>query len=359
MLHRPYRPGAAPHIDLRRIACAFAYLIAASLLTACNQGAPPPAKSRNIAPGTRALLLVIDQTDACEIAMICGARRVAAEHPNLILEVAEVPLTADYGREFEETLKRQPAVVIVPASDDPRMLAARQVTLKTGIVLITYGDSNDPPERVGIFGHISTDRAAAAEMLGHELSNFASERKSYVLAQSAADARRGIGDRFRSGVGTRVGPTLLSDATYAESATSGPSGPDAIRALLKQFPNTTLAITLDASPWLAEPPAKLLGERQVMATVGASPALWPALRQRKCIAMVGVMDGQVGEAIMRLAFGALLATEKGPAFRAIPNELVTTDLLERFAHRYAAAAGMSAAQLLPDLPAASQPAVLP
>lgn len=337
---------------IRTTAILCAYLFATFSLTACNQGVPPAAKDRTIAPGTRVVLLVTSQTDPRQAAMIGGAARVAAERPNLKLEVAQIRPVADYAREFDEILKSQPAVIVIPSANERILAEIRQATLKTGIVLITYGETNDPPERVGIFGHVSTDRAAAAELLGRELSNFGSERKSYVLVQSAADARNGVTDRFRSGVGSRVGPVLLSDATYGDSNFSGP---DAIRSLLAQFPNTTLAVTLDESLWLESPPGLLLGEHQVMATLGVSPLLWGAVREHKCIAMVGVLDGDIGEAIVRMVFGALLATEKGPLFRAIPNEVVTPDLLERFEHRYAAAAGMPVQRLNATTQPASNP----
>jgi hypothetical protein len=181
------------------------------------------------------------------------------------------------------------------------------------------------------------------------------------------------GEELSSGCYARFSVVARGIPTLAllqerNAAQSGRAPQQLIEEMLGQFPSAELVVTLNPKVWLCRQPRFTLPERagpdgrseyaNRFATLGAAPRLWPRLQSGEAAALVGPLDGEIGYAAVDLAVQGVMLIPNAVRRRVIGCEVVTAEKLADFARRYAEAANLDVADLIPfgALPlAASQP----
>lgn len=214
--------------------------------------------------------------------------------------------------------------------------------------LVTVGTRPALPR---LAAHVDLFEPDAAELLARNLQTLAAGGRSYVLvSRRAGELATNIRNRFMREARSQISMSLLSE----RGETDGEADADAVRALTTEFPNAALVVTLEPDAWLRSPPplsATKGGAPDAtrFATLGAPPALWPALRTGAATGLVGSLDGEAGGLAIELAWEAIITRERRETLlRSVAPELVTARSLDDFARRYAQAAHLPLAQLSPD-----------
>lgn len=306
-------------------------------LVGCDQGTPPPADEHLPADGA-VIVFIGPRAPAGQWEAMCGGARKAAHiYPMVRLETipslpGELELAAARAAEFA------PAAVCMYAPPGEDADAAVRTITAHGAYVVTIGMGQRPELA---FGHVRVDWTGAAEKLGRNIEKIAAGKKSCLLlhwsgrAASDADCRA----RFEQRARHHAAVTIIDERDASEG-----SPVEVVRQMMALFPHAGLIVTLDPLPWLSSRPEELLGKNANFATIGTPPELWPALRRGAATALCGPFDGEVGRQAVEIALGALTESADPGQARTVDCELVTRDLLDSFAERYAEAAGMQVGQ---------------
>lgn len=240
-------------------------------------------------------------------------------------------------RTVQAALGLTPHAVCVWTDGDERVNAALAKLVQSGVLTITFGRHADVS---GLYGEVEVNWPQAAELLGQELHRIAGARRSYALVHEKGLTPRGrtLYDRFSTVARRQHGLSRLAEAELSGSANSR----DVIGGVLAQFPNVGFVVTLTPAPWLESDGPPLSDALPPIATVGAVPALWPAVRAGRILALSGPIDGDIGRAAAAVAVAGLTRSEPFGVYRGVPCELVWPATLDDFARRYRASAGWSA-----------------
>lgn len=261
---------------------------------------------------------------------------------------------AEVRRELvEELLAKSPVAICLYVGRDPRdsamppassnaaleayVAVSRQI-VERGVLLVTMGGALDATP---VAAHVGVNRRQAAQLLGERLPELLAERRSYLLwhERDRDGDCAAVYDRFV--VASRAQPNLaLLDE--CDGASEPGTVKEQIEALTDRFRNAGLLVTLDPEPWLAPKPRCALPSGMRIATIGSAPPLWSLLKDGEAAALAGPLTGDVGYKALELAW-ARLSDFDAPRQATIPSELVTPATLDDFIRRYAAAAGMDAA----------------
>lgn len=326
-------------------AVAFTYLLAITQLMGCRQKPRAPDAGVPVPPGTLIAVIGPARTDASWRGIAGGAQRYAHTHRDIqclpVVPDNEEPTALN--AVLTELLTHNPAAICL-CVDNPAVAAmAAQRILARGILLVTAGQ---PLEAVAAYGQVEVAWTDAAEQLAANLDEIAAGRRSYILVHD--DGRDRLASqcyaRFIGTARTRSKLALLEERNVA--ASKQPRR-DAVQELLGMFPNVGLVVTLDPQVWLSRQPRFRLPPENRFATLSAAPLLWPRLRSGEAAALAGPLDGDIGYAAVELAVDGLMQIPDAQKRRIIGCELVTPATLDDFARRYAAAAGMDVAELLP------------
>jgi hypothetical protein len=146
--------------------------------------------------------------------------------------------------------------------------------------------------------------------------------------ESAFDKQ--IYERYKLGAHGVSSPALLTEESVRSS--SGPANA-ALQKMLTQFSHTRLAVNLvrDISPLdlLDSAHGKI-----TLATLGAWPELWPALRSGQLVALVGPLDREVGRTLVQVAADTLMHGRPSGFERSVDPRLVTASNLDEFSRDY-------------------------
>ncbi len=254
----------------------------------------------------------------------------------------------------DEIIKKSPLAVCLCVEDPDAARPAAQRIVRQGILLVTIGR---PLEGVSTYGHVDVNWPGAAALLGKNLDSIAAGRRSYVLIHERDKDRNAslCYARFTAGARTRSTLKLLEERNAAGSERSQQ---ELVEELRRKFRHVGLVVTLSSEAWVSLQPWMKLPVENRFATLSAPPLLWSRLRSGEAAALAGPLDGEIGYAAVDLAVIGLMGIPGTPRERTLQCELVTPDTLEDFARRYAAAANLDLADLLPLAPAtrpASQP----
>ncbi|MEP0848505.1 MAG: hypothetical protein HRF50_16995 [Phycisphaerae bacterium] len=240
-------------------------------------------------------------------------------------------------RTIKEVLHLTPHAVCVWTDGDERVDVALTTLVHSGILVVTFGRHADVS---GLYGEVEVNWPQAAELLGQELHRIAGARRSYALIHEKSRSPRGrtLYDRFNAVAQRQHGLSGLAEVDLHDEANPGV----VIGGVLSRFPNVGFVVTLTAAPWLEDDGRLLRDAQPSFATVGAVPALWPAIRSGRALALAGPIDGDIGRAAAAVAVAGLTRSEPFGVYRGIACELVWPATLDDFSRRYRAAAGWSA-----------------
>lgn len=290
-------------------------------------------------------------------ALAGGARIAADRHGNTKLEFStpDGATSEALGRAVRAALDLKPDAVCLWVASPETVEPVLPGLIESNVLVVTMGTS---VPNSSFFGHVDANIQGGAEMLGERLDVIADGGRSYVLLHEAGTNTLATQcrDRFNYGIRQHYGVQLLDERNAGSTTTPAH---ELVREMVTRFPNVAMVITFSADAWLAAPPAETLGPRTRFATMPATPELWPWLRSGQAAALVGPIDGQIGELAVEMAMTGLTSDRReGGGTRVVRAELVNARNLEDFAGRYAAAAG-STPEELGKAPAIQAPASAP
>ena len=239
---------------------------------------------------------------------------------------------------------RQNPLAICLCVDDPEIArAAAERIDNRGLLLVTVGQRI---EGISTYGHVEVNLPQAAELLGKNLGAIAEGRLSYVLLHENGRDRIASRCHARFTTAARSSSTLIQ-LDERNAADSDRDQKALMQEMIGRFPRVGLVITLNPEPWLSRAPRYRLPDNKRFATLAASPRLWPRLQSGEAAGLVGPLDGEIGYAAVDVAVDGLMRIPSARTLRTIRCELVTLETLPDFARRYAAAAGLEVADLMP------------
>jgi ABC-type sugar transport system substrate-binding protein len=350
----------APPPKLSRQLATTLYILVITALTACDHPADTTRRSLFLPEGS--IIAVIGPPESCSHskAVAGGARRYCDRYPNIncLVVTPRNQHPESLRQAVNQALSAQPRGLCLHLEHTNAADAIADLLDPRDFVLVTM---NRPAPQLRPYGHVGVARAEAAELLGRSLPNLLPQavdtlgrertERSYVLVhertrdQDAADCYV----RFAAAAPGRPAFSLLREV---DTAAEGLPPRDAITTLLEQFRTAELVITLNPEPWLSLQPRLRLPAQNRFATLSAAPRLWPRLHAGEAAALVGPLDGELGYAAAELVVQGLLAVPDATRQLAIRCELVTRDSLADFVERYAAAAMLDIADLMPLPPPA-------
>lgn len=326
----------AVQVRLLLLAAVTSQLVFLSTITGCDRVPPADSSPPDLPEEPRISFIGTYRADPRWPAIEGGAQRYAARLPKLKLNFV-VPLDAtlpSVSAAVQEVIASKPHAVCICVEDGPEAVQHVRELSSAGMFVIAVGPSLDSQDANA---QVIVDWPDAAGLLGEGLPRIAEGRKSYLLLHENGRRRTATRcyERFKQMTMGHFSLTMLEERNAADFA--GPPG-EPVRRMLDDFHNAGLVVTLDPAPWLDGSPESLLSEANRFATLGASPPLWPSLRNGRAAALVGPIDGDVGYAAMELAMKALIERKRLGVVRLIPMEVVTPATLDDFARRYTAAA---------------------
>ncbi|MBW7905818.1 MAG: sugar ABC transporter substrate-binding protein [Phycisphaerae bacterium] len=273
-----------------------------------------------------------------------GALKAAERYGNARV-LTSAPLTASAEAldvAVREALAAKPDAVCLYVLNPEAVEAAIPLLVESGALVVTMGAGI---ANSSFFGHVDSNIPGGAELLGERLDVIADGGRSYVLVhESGANTlATQCADRFNLGIREHYGLQRLDERNASQSTRAAH---ELIREMLDQFPNVAMVVTFNADAWLAVQPDVLLGPRTRFATMPATPELWPWVRSGRAAALVGPVDGEIGDLAVELAMNGLTSERGGGGVRVVRSELVNARNLDDFARRYAEAAGTTVAELL-------------
>lgn len=323
----------------------FAYLLLSVVLTGCERS--PTSASGTRIGSTEVLVYLIGPGGDCPQwpAIAGGAKRCAQQLPYMRFEAVRLygGTPGQSSTTLPDVLGKKPFAICLYVTDPVVARPIAEQILADGPVLVTMGV---PIDGIKVFAHVDPCVANAAGLLGENLIKIAAGRQSYLLLHENgkdALATRCYG-RFMAAAGAQYTLTLLEQRSAADPETSPPQ---ILAQMVKRFHRAGLVVTLSPEVWLTVPPEAVLKEQTCLATLGAFPELWPHLRSGRALALVGPLDGEIGYAAMEMVSAAFTKSREFGTQRFILPELVTPETLDDFARRYAAAAGLDLADLVP------------
>lgn len=312
------------------------HLILAASITGCER--PPEAPLGRAGLRAHVALIGLTQFDAAWPALQGGFRSGLQPYAEITVETVAPSERGQAAllRCAEDVLTRRPRVVCVVTSDPALALPALLRCAQAGALVITIGAATGES---CVFGHVEVEWSGGAERLGDNLEKLAGESRTFLLLHE--NERNTVATycyrRFSAAARRQFEMRLLEErSTVGELATPA----DIVHAMTARYPGAGLVVTLLPDPWLTAPPGATIASSARFATLGASPALWPALRSGRAAALVGPLDGEVGRRAAEIALEALVGGENDRSPRVVKCELVTAETLEDFAKRYSAAAAM-------------------
>jgi len=323
----------------------FAYLLLSVALTGCERS-PTSASGARIGSG-EVLVFLIGPGGYCPQwpAIAGGAQRYAQQLPYMRLEAVRLNgrTSAQSSATLSDVLSKKPFAVCLYVTDPVAARPIAEQILADGPILITMGV---PIDDIKVFAHVNPSVANGAGLLGENLIKIAAGRRSYLLLHdNGKDAlATRCYRRFMAAAGAQYTLTLLEQRSAADSETSPPQ---ILAQMMKRFHRAGLVVTLSPEVWLTVPPEAVLKEQTRFATLGAFPELWPHLRSGRALALVGSLDGEIGYAAAELVSAAFTKSREFGTQRFVLPELVTPKTLDDFARRYAAAAGLDLADVMP------------
>ena len=318
----------------------------------CEGQAPTPQSSDKLSTGATVVFIGPPKGGLYWRAILGGAVKTLSTFPAIRLEPL-VPAD-DTDNALRDTIDRalslKPDVLCLYTTDTDRITDVAQRLFDAGVPLITVGPG---PKIEKCATHVRIDLAGGANLLGKQLPAILGDRHSYVLVscqgRSRIDTECYV--RFKQGARQHSGIHLLDERCAAKSEDEMA---DQIRDMLAIFPHTALVVTLRPDVWFDHDPVMLLRDNTRLATLGASPQLWPLLRSGRAAALCGPIDGQIGGAVADAAIVVITHSRPFSTVHTISCELVRPDSFDDFARRYAKASGLPLSALLPS--ASSRPA---
>jgi ABC-type sugar transport system substrate-binding protein len=327
-------------------AAGLTYLLGSASLTGCEQ-VPSSAQGARVG-SSEALVYLVGPASSCPQwrAIKGGAARYAQRLPYMRMKSArpELDTPEALAATVARVLDEEPVAVCLYIVDPVTVRPVAKQILKNTPILVTMGA---PLDETGVFAHVNSPAVNAAELLGRNLPKYADGRRSYLLVHEkgknplATQCYRS----FMAAASQHPSMSLLEQGNAAGSDLP-PSG--LLTRMLDRFRRAGVVVTLNPEVWLAASPEALLSEANRFATLGAFPELWPHLRSGRALALAGPLDGEIGFAALELVSAALTKSREFGTQRFIVPELVTAETLDDFARRYAAAAGLDLADLLPE-----------
>lgn len=316
-----------------------AYVVFASVLIGCERPRLPNEPEQVIRNG-RVVFVGLPASDTRWDAVELGARNYLKSYSAITLTVLH-PYD-DSNDALIETCRSaassRPHAICLWVANPDGAEAAVEAVAQASAAAITVGAL--PDSRL-IFGHVQCSPVDAAELLGKELDEWAGAQRSYVVLHHKGRTRIATEtfSRFQREASRHARLILLKDTT----ARADPAESDmAFRDLLQLFPNVGVAVTLDPRVWWNDPLCQELGSETRMATLGAPPALWPAIAGGK-VAAAAWIDADAGRAAMEFAVQSLADHRKTNRITVIEPEWVTKETLPGFSNRYDAAKSGSVA----------------
>lgn len=324
-----------------------AYLFITIALTGCKRDPEPPTGGTPLPPGTLVAVIGPCQAHPSWPGIRGGAQRYGQRPYVSCLTVApESNDPAALQDLVDQTVGRNPLAICLCVDDPDIARPAAQRIVRADILLVTIGRRIDG---VNTYGHVAVNWPGAASLLGENLDKIAAGRLSYVLVHQDQQDRRAslCYARFTAAARSRSALKLLEQRNAAKS---GRSQRELVEELRQRFPHVGLVVTLSPEPWVSRQPWMKLPPENRFATLGAPPRLWSRLRSGEAAALVGPLEGDIGYAAVDMAVTGLMGIPDTPRERTVPCELVMLDTLDDFARRYAAAANLDVAELMPLAP---------
>lgn len=306
-----------------------------------NPSGPPPADD---AP---AILILIGHQprDPQWTGIVGGAERTASHYPNLTVRDLTPPLGSLAGQRpliNQAVAKGADLIAVHTGGSDPEPLPVAWLQGK-GVRLITFGAVQ--PQTDGAAPHVAVGLVDGVERLAESLPTLMGDSRSFVLLH--AGGRSEVDDRCLSRFNREITRQERLRQLTQRSVVNHNKPPGAlVREMLEQFRAAPMVVALDPAPWVGPAPLRLPPEVRFV-TISAAPALWPYVRQGQAAALVGPIDGEIGQQVVEIAAQMVLDSDDVPRYRLVPVELVTAENLDDFERRYRRAA---------DLPATVAPA---
>jgi ABC-type sugar transport system substrate-binding protein len=278
-------------------------------------------------------------------AIVGGAQRYAQQLPYMRLEAVRLGggAATQSSATLADILGKEPFAICLYVTDPAAVRPMAEQIVADGPMLITMGA---PIDGIAVFAHVDPAVANGAGLLGENLIKVAAGRQSYLLLHD--NGKDAIATRcyrrFMAAAGDRYTLRLLEQQRVADS---GASPQQVLAQMVKRFHRVGLVVTLSPEVWLTVAPEAVLKDQTRFATLGACPELWPHLRSGRALALVGPLDGEIGYAAMEMVSAAFTKSREFGTQRFILPELVTPETLDDFARRYAEAAGLELADLMP------------
>ncbi len=200
-------------------------------------------------------------------------------------------------------------------------------------VVVVIGPRRVPP---GVYGLVRVAWAAGADRLAESLHELRGRPKSVLLLHKAGcePQERRLRDRFLLALRKAGRVTLLDEADLCGA--DGVAG--AIRPLVARFAHAGVLVSLDGRVWDDPEALRAVRPEMPIATLGADPRLWSLMQRGRVVALVGPLDGRIGEAAGELLVSGLADGTPGTHTRTIECELVRPETFEDFVRRYRRAA---------------------
>ncbi len=346
---RTRRTGVPPRSCSAQLA---ALLLLSWLLAGCREQAPAPRSSDKLVTGATIVFIGPAGGGLRWQAMLGGARKAIQSFPAIKLR----PLLPSDGSDtalrdaVDRALGLQPDVLCLTVFETGEATDIAERVFDIGVPLITVGSG---PKLEKSVAHVRIDLTGGAQLLGAHIPEILGDRRSYVLLSCQGRSRTDTScyARFMQAARHHSGVYLL-DERCGTGSVAGMV--DEIRDMLAVFPHAGMVVTLRPDVWFDNDPVMLLRDKTRLATLGASPRLWPLLRSGRAAALCGPIDGRIGHIAMDAAIVVLTRSRQFSPLHIVPCELVRPDSLDDFARRYAEAGGMRVEALLP--PATTRPA---
>ena len=230
--------------------------------------------------------------------------------------------------------------VVLWLQGDTAPMEAITAAEQNGVTVVTI-DRNIPRDRAA--NHVDIHLPAAAEQLGRDLSQLSEGRQAFILIHHRdrdPEANRRYA-RFRTGLSAQSEMVMVGEADA-----TGRDPVAMLNQLLELYPGTALVVTLESDLWLL-PEAKSIRDDVRYITLDASPALWPDLKTGRALALIGPVDGEIGEAALSLVADLATSAKRPLPNRVVECRIVSKSNLSEFAAAYAESVGVPPEKLMP------------
>lgn len=313
---------------------AIAAFVAAIVIGCDSRGSTQPDGNLRPAAGAQIVFVGPPQDDPRSEPILAGARRIAGGIDYLRFEFVSPPATdkAQNIKAVRDAMTSGAAGVCVYLTAADELAPLAKEIQSSATVLVTMGQQ---PTGITPYTHVNIDLPGGAELIAENLARCAEGRKTYALVdeRSRSTISRACYERF---ISHRPGISEMTQVDERDAFAAGQPTSTIISEIVGNFRSTSIVVTLSPEVWLSSNPPYALDEGRRFVTLSAVEPLWSRLRSGEAAALVGPIDGEIGEAAINAVLRGVAHETTGTPVRTVPCHFVTRENLDDFAEKYRA-----------------------